>query len=444
MGSELEEKTRSFKSLGLCDKLVKAVGELQWKAPTPIQAETIPHALAGKHLIALAQTGSGKTGAFALPILQALMDSPQKAFFALVLSPTRELAVQIRDQFEALGVSIGAKSAVLIGGLNMVEESKVLARRPHIIVATPGRLLHHLRDTKGFSLRTVKYLVLDEADRLLGDEFQKSTDEILKSLPRGDERITYLFSATMTKKVKKVERACLRNPVKIEVASKYSTVDTLKQHVLMAPFKHKDCYLVYILTKKCQCTTMVFTEQCATTPFLAYTLRNLGIRAIPLHGDMSQQKRLGALNMFKSGQCNVLVCTDVASRGLDIPSVDMVINYDIPKNTKNYIHRVGRTARAGRSGVAITFVGSILDLPGYSQIESLIGNKLPLFPAPSEEALQFLESVREARRLATSKMKESGGKKRKWGGNDDEEDIVKYLSNQAGTSKKKFNKRFKK
>ncbi|XP_062017358.1 DEAD-box ATP-dependent RNA helicase 10-like [Rosa rugosa] len=171
---------------------------------------------------------------------------------------------------------------------------------------------------------------------------------------------------------------------------------------------------------------MVFTEQCATTPFLAYTLQNLGIRAIPLHGDMSQQKRLGALNMFKSQQYDVLVSTDVASRGLDIPSVEMVINYDIPKNTKNYDRvTVGRTARAGESGVAITFLSSILDLPGYFQIEWLIGNKSPLYPDPAKEALPFLESVREAKRLATSKMKESGGnsgKKRKWGENNDEDD----------------------
>ncbi|KAK9925033.1 hypothetical protein M0R45_033374 [Rubus argutus] len=294
-----EETTTTFKSLGLCDELLEAVDELQWKTPTSIQVETIPHALQGKDLIALAQTGSGKTGAFALPILQALINSPQP-FFALVMSPTRELAIQIGQQFQALGFAFGAKSAVLVGGLDKVQQSIILAKRPHIIIATPGRLLDHLTETRGFSLRTLKYLVLDEADRLLSEEFQKSMDEILKVIPRGGERKTYLFSSTMTKKVKKVERACLRNPVKVEVTSKYSTVDTLKQQLMIAPAKYKDCYLVYILTQKCQCTTMVFTERCATTPFLAYMLRNLGIRAIPLHGKMSQSKRLGALNMFKS------------------------------------------------------------------------------------------------------------------------------------------------
>ncbi|KAK9911700.1 hypothetical protein M0R45_035595 [Rubus argutus] len=167
-----EEKTMTFKSLGLCDQLVEAVDELQWKSPTPIQLQVIPHALQGKDLIAIAQTGSGKTGAFALPILQALLDSSQ-AFFALVLSPTRELAIQIAEQFDALASGFGAKSVVLVGQVDMVQQSHILAKRPHIIVATPGRLLDHLSRTKGFSLGTLKYLVLDEADRLLDDELTR-------------------------------------------------------------------------------------------------------------------------------------------------------------------------------------------------------------------------------------------------------------------------------
>ncbi|XP_062009870.1 DEAD-box ATP-dependent RNA helicase 10-like isoform X1 [Rosa rugosa] len=337
-----EENTTSFKSLGLCDQLVKAVAEQQWKSPTPIQAEVIPHALEGKDLIALSQTGSGKTGAFALPILQALFDSPQP-FFALVLSPTRELALQIDQQFQALGPGIGAKSVALVGGESEVQQSTVLAKQPHIIVATPGRLLHHLTKTRGFSLGTIKYLVLDEADRLLGEEFEKTTNEILKVIPHGGERRTYLFSATMTNKVKKVARAGLRNPVKIEVASKYSTVETLQQQMMSTPVQYKGCYLVCLLKKwqrtdqkkkKCQRRAMVFAEKCAETPFLACMLQNLGIKAIPLHGKMSQSERVGALNVFKAGQNNVLVCTNLPSRGLDIPSVDMVINYNMPENPK--------------------------------------------------------------------------------------------------------------
>ncbi|GMP83798.1 hypothetical protein CsSME_00037585 [Camellia sinensis var. sinensis] len=392
---EDKEEVKSFKDLGVCDQLIEACDNLGWKHPSKIQAEAIPHALEGKDLIGLAQTGSGKTGAFALPILQALLETPQ-AFFACVLSPTRELAIQIAEQFEALGSGIGVKCAVLVGGVDNVQQSIALGKRPHIVVATPGRLLDHLSNTKGFSLRTLKYLV------------------------------------------RKLQRACLRNPVKIEAASKYSTVDSLKQQYLFVPAKHKNCYLVYILTEKSGSTSMVFTRTCDSTGLLAQMLRNLGLRAIPISGHMTQAKRLGALNKFKAGECNILVCTDVASRGLDIPSVDMVINYDIPSNSKDYIHRVGRTARAGRSGVAISIV-SQYELEWYIQIEKLIGKKLPMFPAQEEEVLLLLERVTEAKRIADMKIKEAGGKKKRRGGEDDEVEGIERYSH--GKSSKKSKKR---
>lgn len=437
---EENEEVQSFKDLGLRDELVEACNSLGWKNPSKIQAEAIPHALEGKDLIGLAQTGSGKTGAFALPILQALLDTPQ-AFFACVLSPTRELAIQIAEQFEALGAEIGVKCAVVVGGIDMMQQTIALAKRPHIVVGTPGRLVDHLSNTKGFSLRTLKYLVLDEADRLLNEEFEKSIDEILNVIPR--ERRTYLFSATMTKKVRKLQRACLRNPVKIEAASKYSTVDTLKQQFRFIPAKYKDCYLVYILTEMSGSTTMVFTRTCDATRILALILRNLGFRSVPISGQMSQSKRLGALNKFKAGECNILICTDVASRGLDIPSVDMVINYDIPTNSKDYIHRVGRTARAGRSGVAISLVNQY-ELEWYLQIEKLIGKKLPEYPAQEEEVLLLLERVMEAKRISLMKIKESGGKKRRHGqGDDDDGDEAgsRYSGHKSDKNGKKFKRR---
>ncbi|XP_017627336.1 DEAD-box ATP-dependent RNA helicase 10-like isoform X2 [Gossypium arboreum] len=415
MAEEEKEEIKSFKDLGLCDELVEACDSLGWKTPTKIQVEAIPHALEGKDLIGLAQTGSGKTGAFALPILHALLESHSKqgyksapVFFALVLCPTRELAIQIAEQFEALGSGISLKCAVLVGGVDIMQQQIALGKRPHVIV-------------------------LDEADRLLNEDFEKALDDILNVIPR--DRYTYLFSATMTKKVKKLQRACLRNPVKIEAASKYSTVDTLKQQYRFIPAKYKDCYLVYILTEMSGCTSMVFTRTCDATRLLAFILRNLNIRAIPISGQMTQAKRLGALNKFKSGECNVLVCTDVASRGLDIPSVDMVINYDIPTNSKDYIHRVGRTARAGRSGVAISLVNQY-DLEWYLQIEKLIGKKLPEYPAQEEEVLQYLESVTEAKRLSQMKLKEIGGTKKRRGGDDEDEDIERYLGVKGKSSKK--------
>nr|KAJ0200468.1 hypothetical protein LSAT_V11C600304310 [Lactuca sativa] len=412
-----KHEVKSFKELGLVEQLIEACDRLGWKTPSKIQAEAIPHALEGKDLIGLAQTGSGKTGAFALPILQALLEAAaaaappvQHSFFACVLSPTRELAIQIAEQFEALGSSISLKTAVLVGGVDHVQQSIILGKRPHIVVATPGRLVDHLSNTKGFSLRTIKYLVLDEADRLLNDDFEKSLDEILNSIPR--ERRTYLFSATMTKKVRKLQRACLRNPVKMEVACKYSTVDTLKQQLRFVPAKHKDCYLLYILLEKSESTSMVFTRTCEATRLLALMLCNLGLNATPISGQMTQTKRLENLSKFKAGICTILICTDVASRGLDIPSVDMVINYDIPTNSKDYIHRVGRTARAGRSGVAISLVNQY-ELEWYIQIEKLIGKKLPEFEVQEEEVLLFLERVTEAKRLSLMSIKEAGGHKRR-------------------------------
>ncbi|KAJ0974883.1 hypothetical protein J5N97_016848 [Dioscorea zingiberensis] len=414
-----DEGQTTFRDLGICEQLAEACSTLGWRTPSRIQLEAIPHALQGKDLIGLAQTGSGKTGAFALPILQALLENPQR-FFACVLSPTRELAIQIKDQFEALGSGIGVTCAVLVGGIDMMDQTIALGKRPHIVVGTPGRLLDHLSNTKGFSLRSLKYLVLDEADRLLNLEFEKEIDEILEAIPR--DRRTYLFSATMTKKVGKLQRACLKNPVKIEASSRYSTVDTLKQEYVFVPAKFKDCFLVHILAEMSGSTSMVFTRTCESTRLLSVVLRTLGLKAIPISGQMSQAKRLGALNKFKSGDCNILVCTDVASRGLDIPSVDMVINYDIPSNSKDYIHRVGRTARAGRSGVAISLVNQY-EYEWFLQIENLMGKRLPKFPLELDEVKPLAERVSDARRISLMKMKEkSGNRKRKRGRTEDEEE----------------------
>jgi len=225
--AEADKLPKTFAELGIIDSLVDACTALGYKAPTPIQEQSIPLALQGRDLIGLAETGSGKTAAFALPILQALMDKPS-SLFGLVLAPTRELAYQISEQFEALGSLIGVKCAVIVGGMDMVSQSISLGKKPHIIVATPGRLLDHLENTKGFSLRSLKYLVMDEADRLLDLDFGPILDKILKVLPK--ERRTYLFSATMSSKVESLQRASLSNPLRVSIsASSYSTVKTLIQ-----------------------------------------------------------------------------------------------------------------------------------------------------------------------------------------------------------------------
>ncbi|KAL3451273.1 ATP-dependent rRNA helicase rrp3 [Aspergillus insuetus] len=399
--ADVEQTTKTFKELGIIDQLCEACENMGYKAPSPIQAETIPLALTGRDVIGLAETGSGKTAAFALPMLQALMESPQ-TLFGLVLSPTRELAYQISQNFESLGSTIGVRCAVIVGGMDMVAQSIALGKKPHIIVATPGRLVDHLENTKGFSLRNLKYLAIDEADRLLDMDFGDSLDKILKVLPR--ERRTYLFSATMSSKVESLQRASLSNPARVSVSSKYQTVSTLQASYLLLPHKHKNLYLVYILNEFAGKSVIIFTTTVHETQRVAFMLRTLGFGAIPLHGQLSQSARLGALNKFRSGSRDILVATDVAARGLDIPSVDVVLNFDLPTDSKTYIHRVGRTARAGKSGVAISFV-SQYDFEVYMRIEYALGKKLPEYEVDKEEVMVMAERVNEAQRQAVIEMK---------------------------------------
>ncbi|KAI9298235.1 DEAD-domain-containing protein [Neoconidiobolus thromboides FSU 785] len=405
---EDEEESVTFESLGLLEQLCQACKDLKFASPTQIQKEAIPYALEGKDLIALAQTGSGKTAAFALPILHHLWQKPS-GLFALVLAPTRELAIQISETFDSLGSGMGVRTAVIVGGMDMMAQSLALAKKPHIIVATPGRIQDHIENTKGFSLRGIKFLVMDEADKLLDMDFGPKIEQILKVLPK--ERNTYLFSATMTTKVAKLQRASLNKPVKVEVNSKYSTVDSLLQFYLFFPFKHKDSYLVYLMNELAGNSGIVFTRTCNDCQKIALMLRSLGFPAIPLHGQLSMPKRVGALNKFKSGNKNLLIATDVAARGLDIPQVDMVINYDVPTHSKDYIHRVGRTARAGRAGKSLTLVTQY-DVELLQRIEAVIDKKMKEFPIDKEAVLLLQDRVNEAQRLAAMEMKESGGNKR--------------------------------
>ena len=388
-------------------QLCTACETLGYKNPTPIQVASIPAALNNKDLIGLAETGSGKTAAFALPILQALWDNPT-GLFACVLAPTRELAFQISEQFEALGGGIGVRCAVIVGGMANMEQAVALGKKPHIVIATPGRLLDHLENTKGFSLRALKYLVMDEADRLLDMDFGPVLDKILKVLPK--ERRTFLFSATMTSKVEKLQRASLAAPVRVEVSSKYSTVSTLIQRFLFIPFMHKDTYLVYLINEFAGQTILVFTRTVQETNRLALLLRELGFKAIPLNGQMSQSARLGSLNKFKNGSRNILIATDVAARGLDIPSVDCVINFDLAQDSKTYIHRVGRTARAGRAGRSIAIVTQY-DIELFLRIEKALETKIPPFEVEEQDVLVFSERVGEAQREAAKKLREEKDKR---------------------------------
>ncbi|KAK5128201.1 ribosomal RNA processing protein [Meristemomyces frigidus] len=396
------EATKSFEDLGVIDSLCEACTSLGYKTPTAIQTESIPIALSGKDIIGLAETGSGKTAAFALPILQALLEKPQP-MFGLVLAPTRELAYQISQQFEALGSLISVKCAVIVGGMDMVPQAIALAKKPHIVVATPGRLMDHLENTKGFSLRQLKYLVMDEADRLLDLDFGPILDKILQVLPR--ERRTMLFSATMSTKLDNLTRAALQNPVRVSISSSsYQTVKNLMQRYVFIPHKFKDIYLIYLLHEFAGQSCILFTRTVNETQRLAFLLRALGRSAIPLHGQMNQSARLGALNKFRGGSRDILVATDVAARGLDIPSVDLVLNFDLPPDSKTYVHRVGRTARAGKSGVAISIVTQY-DIEIFQRIEKALGKKLDEQPTERDEVMVFAQRVGDAQRVAITEMK---------------------------------------
>ncbi|KAF2091284.1 ATP-dependent rRNA helicase RRP3 [Saccharata proteae CBS 121410] len=410
--AEEERPQKSFRDLGIIPELCDSCEALGYKHATPIQAESIPLALAGRDLIGLAETGSGKTAAFALPILQNLMEKQQK-LFGLVLAPTRELAYQISQQFEALGSLIGVKCAVLVGGMDMTPQQIALGKNPHIIVATPGRLLDHLENTKGFSLRHLKWLVMDEADRLLDLDFGPILDKILKVLPKEGRR-TMLFSATMSSKVESLQRASLSNPLRVSISSSsHQTVSTLLQSYLFVPHKHKDLYLIHLLNDMLGQPTIIFTRTVNETQRIAILLRTLGFGAIPLHGQLSQSSRLGALSKFRAKSRDILVATDVAARGLDIPSVSYVINFDLPPDSKTYVHRVGRTARAGKSGKALSLVTQY-DVEIWLRIENALGKKLNEEAVVKDEVMVLSERVGEAQRVAVREMKdlhEGRGKK---------------------------------
>lgn len=289
-------------------------------------------------------------------------------------------------------------------------------KKPHIIIGTPGRILHHLENTKGFSLQKLKFLVMDEADKLLDFNFEEALDKILENINKS--RTTFLFSATMTNKVTKLQRASLKNPVKIEVSKfKHQTVENLQQNYLFIPNKYKETYLIHILNENINKHTIIFVLTCKSSILLTLCCRNLGFEAIPINGQMSQVKRINSMNSFRAKEKTILIATEVAARGLDIPDVDLIVNYDVPMNAKDYVHRVGRTARAGKAGMALTFVTQY-DVEHYLKIEQAIGKKLEEKKYNENEVLVYHEKVLESVRIAEfeyKKLKERQEKKTKDG-----------------------------
>lgn len=389
-----EATITSFEDLDLVPELQATIKQLNFTKPTEIQAKSIPAALKGSDIIGIAQTGSGKTAAFAIPVLNQLWYD--KLYnYCLVLVPTRELALQIQKTFDALGLEMGLKTCCVVGGMNMIEQSRELMKKPHIIIATPGRLMDHLENTKGFNLKNLKFLIMDEADRLLDLEFGPAIDKILKILPVADEtngRRNFLFSATLTEKLNKLTKVALRDPTLIKCNENNKTVETLVQSLIVVPGGLKNTILVYLLSEHLNKSVIIFTRTKSNCERLNVLLNMLDFQSCALHGDLSQQQRNGALDLFKAGKRNLLIATDVAARGLDIPFVDMVINYDIPVDSKSYIHRVGRTARAGRSGKSISLV-SQYDLELILRIEQVLGFKLQKDEINKQLVLQIRDNV---------------------------------------------------
>ncbi|AES98499.2 DEAD-box ATP-dependent RNA helicase 10 isoform X1 [Medicago truncatula] len=419
----MSEEMKSFTDLGLSVQLVEACEKMRWYSPLKIQTEVIPLALQGKDdVIGISPPRSGKAGAFVLPILQALLEAGPNlnTSFACVLSPSRDLVFRIAEYFQVLGSQFGVKCATLVEANDIIDQTNQILQQPHLIVGTLRQVFYHLRLTQGFSLARLKYLVIHEADLLLNDQFEEQQlNDILSIIP--SERRTFLFSSTMTEKVHMIQRLSLRNPLKIDVSSKYSTVVTQLQQSCFMPAMLKDCYLVYILTEMTGRKSTVFTQTCGSAFLLALILKNLDFRAIPIISYMSQAKKLGALNAFKSGKFNILLCSEAARRGLDIPAVDMVINYNIPRDPNDYMHRVGWT---GHVNAAISFVNPY-EAGQLEMIERHTGKKLPVYPAPCENVLLWRGTVREAERLARKEIKESGWKS---GGYLGDEEVKKISS----------------
>lgn len=380
--------TASFSQLQLAEPLARAVAEMGYESMTPIQAQAIPVVLAGRDVMGAAQTGTGKTAAFSLPLLQRMLKhenastSPARhPVRALVLLPTRELADQVAQQVKLYSKFTNLRSAVVFGGMDMKPQTAELKKGVEILVATPGRLLDHI-EAKNAVLNQVEYVVLDEADRMLDIGFLPDLQRILSYLPK--QRTTLLFSATFSPEIKRLAASYLQDPVTIEVSRPNTTASTVEQHFFNVPEDDKRRALRQIVRQRGLTQAFVFVNSKLGCARLARSLERDGLKTTALHGDKSQDERLKALDAFKKGEVDLLVATDVAARGLDIKDVPAVFNFDVPFNAEDYVHRIGRTGRAGASGLAVTLVS-----PGdgrlVADLEKLLKKKLEIEPIEFED-----------------------------------------------------------
>ncbi|MBL6616980.1 MAG: DEAD/DEAH box helicase [Reyranella sp.] len=401
----------SFADLGLAEPLLRALDAAGYTVPTPIQARTIPALLQGRDVLGIAQTGTGKTAAFALPVLQHLSgfrERPQpKHPRALVLAPTRELAVQIARSFDTYGRGLGLKLGMVIGGLGFGRQIETLNRGVDILVATPGRLLD-LVERGNVKLAHVTFLVLDEADRMFDMGFIRDVRRIVASVSK--QRQTLLFSATMPGDISKLASEILKNPEKVEIAPQGRTVDKIDQRVYFVPAAAKRALLSHLLADETLERVIVFTRTKRGANRVAEALEDRGVRSEAIHGNKSQNARQKALDNFSRGRARVLVATDLASRGIDVSGVTHVINYELPADAESYVHRIGRTARAGASGIALSFCDGS-ERGQLKSIERLTNQRIAVVPTPANEDLP--QQAPSAQRQREERPDDRGGDERR-------------------------------
>lgn len=384
----------TFKELGISDPIMKAIEKMGFEEATPIQTETIPLGLKGHDIIGQAQTGTGKTTAFGVPMIERV-DPKLKKIQGLVVAPTRELAIQVAEEMNRIAKFAGVRALAIFGGQQMDRQIRALKDGPQIVVATPGRLLDHINRR---TIRTdqVKVAVLDEADEMLNMGFIDDIREILKAIP--EERQTLLFSATMPKEIRNIAETMMQNPKEIKIKAKAVTVDNIDQYFIEIPEKHKFETLNNHLDIHSPDLAIVFGRTKRRVDEITEGLQARGYRAEGIHGDLTQGKRMSVLNKFKNGRMDVLVATDVAARGLDISGVTHVYNFDIPQDPESYVHRIGRTGRAGRTGEAISFI-TPREMAHLHVIEKVTKSKMKRLMPPT-----IKDARRGQQQLAIEKM----------------------------------------
>lgn len=398
----------SFSELGIAKDLLKRLDDLHFKIPTPIQHQAIPIAITGEDVIGIAQTGTGKTIAFAVPMIQRLAALKKKG---LVLLPTRELAHQVNETFQKIGGAFSLRTVVLIGGQSIGVQIHSLRSNPNIIIATPGRLIDHLNQGT-VRLDTVAVLVLDEADRMLDMGFEPQIRRILKNVPQ--ERQTMLFSATMPGKISQLANTYMKKPLRVEVAPAGTAAELVEHEVFIVPKEQKTSLLGKLLGEY-QGTVLVFSRTKHGAKKIARVVAGMGHKTSELHSNRSLSQRMEAMKGFRSGKYRVLIATDIAARGIDVTGIEVVINYDLPENSDDYVHRIGRTGRAGKTGKAISFAAPD-QRRDIQAIERLIRTRLPITPLPELPKKSF-----EPRVLSTSQYQERApaqshgyGRRRRW------------------------------